>query len=345
MKKIILFVIIFICSLLFSQKKEMIEALKNNEVEKAIEIGNRLLQEEPDSFETNFLFAKAYNAKFDFKNANYYITKADSLSIEDWQKSWVFVEAIQTYYGLGEIKKAQSLYHEAKKSKGTKNSEKSLNQWGLLFGFDNLYNDWKIIETENIIFHFQNTISEKEMKFIANSRQHAFDRINSFFNSKLSKKLDFFVWDLDENFNKFLNRKLGFTRPEFCVSHNRLKQSPGHEIAHNISFWNNRKNIRTNFINEGIGVYFDQNNNDKLKIAKKLYSSNSFSIRDIWKNDININDELLYSVSGAFVEYLIKYDKDKFLLLAGNQTYENAQKVYDGKIDTLINQFTALLKN
>ena len=92
----------------------MMEAIKNRQPEKALEIGKKLLETDPNSFETNFLFAKAYNEKSDFKNALTFIDKASKLSKENWQKSWILVEGIQTFFALGKIDEAKQNYQNAK---------------------------------------------------------------------------------------------------------------------------------------------------------------------------------------------------------------------------------------
>ena len=334
---------ILISAFFFAQHREMAEALQANKPEKALDIGQKLLQTEPDSFETNFLFAKAFNDKLDFKSAKIYTDKAQGLAKEDWQKSWILVEALQTSYGLGNVAEAKATYEKARQVPGTKNSESELRSWGILFGFDDLYADWKIVETENITFHFPPTLSEEKTSSLVASRQQAFEEINVFFEATLPKKIDFFVWDQQSNFNLHLRNKLGFTNPAFCISHNKLNQSPGHEIAHNISHWRKNNAVKTRFINEGIGVYFDQNKNDKVRSAQEVSLSARFSVKNLWTAESDAPESLLYPVAGAFVEYLIQYDKEKFLELAENQTYENAKKIYGEKLDKLIDDFTKKL--
>jgi hypothetical protein len=257
----------------------------------------------------------------------------------DWEKSWTLVESIKTNFGIGNIEEAKQNFVDAKKVKGTKNSEKALREIALLIGFDELYDNWKIKVTENIIFHFDNSISDAEVEKIVTTRQKAFNEINRLFKSTLPKKIDFFVWNQKENYNTYLESSLGFTRPNLCVSHNRINQTPGHELAHNISFWKNRENVRTKFINEGIGVCFDQQKNDKLEIAKAAYEKHPMNLIDVWKKQTDLNNEILYPISGAFVEYLFNYDKAKFFALVENQTYQNAEIIYGSQLVNLINEF------
>lgn len=343
-KKTILLSLLSFSVAAFSQKKEMAENFWKGNFDKTIEIGKTILETEPNDFETILFLARAEDEKGNFKNAIPYLENAKKLMKDDWQKSWTFIEIAKNSYGLGKFNDAKLIYKEALKIKGTKNSEKELKKFGMLSGLDEFYKNWKINETKNIIFHFENTISDEDIDRITKTRQIAFEEINYFFCSNLPKKIDFFVWDLKKSYNPTLNTNLGFSNPVFSISHNRLNQTPGHEIAHNISFWKNNNIITTKFINEGIGVSFDQQKNDKLKTAQQIFKTNPFDIKENWKNEINRSDELLYPISGAFVDYLINYDKEKFLQLNENQTYENAMKIYGDKIDHLIDDFTKILK-
>ena len=322
----------------------MAENFQKGNYDIAIEIGKQILEKEPNDFETILFLARAEDEKGNFKNAIPYLESAKNLITEDWQKSWTFLELAKNCFGAGKIEEAKLFYNEALKIKGTKNSEKELKKFGMLSGLDELYKNWKTKETKNIIFHYENTINDDDIERITKTRQIAFDEINTFFNSNLPKEIDFFVWNLTESYNPTLNVNLGFSNPVFCISHNRLNQTPGHEIAHNISFWNNNNNIRTKFINEGIGVCFDQQKNIKLKIAKETYKTNLIDIKEIWKKQTKLGDDILYPISGAFVNFLIDFNKEKFLKLTENQTYENAKKIYGEDIDILIDNFIKKLK-
>ena len=335
----LLIIFIVLPSIMFSQNSALAEAFKNGEFQKVIELSNNKILRNPDDFETHLIIAKSYNEVGEFKQAGEVLKQCERLMKLDWEKSWTLIESIKTNYGIGNVDNAKQNFLDAKKVKGTKNSEKALREIGLLIGFDELYNNWKIKVTENIIFHIDNSISDAEVEKIVTTRQKAFNEINRIFNSTLPKKIDFFVWNQKENYNTYLKCSLGFTRPNLCVSHNRINQTPGHELAHNISFWRNSENVRTKFINEGIGVCFDQQKNDKFEIAKIAYKKDPINLIDVWKKHTDLNSEILYPISGAFVEYLFKYDKAKFLALVENQTYENAEIIYGSRLANLINEF------
>jgi len=322
----------------------MVQNFLDGDFDRTIAFANKILATEPNDFEAILFIARAENEKGNFKNAATYLEGAKKLIKEDWQKSWTLLEISKNSFALGNIEDAKKNYNEALQANGTKNSMKELRNFGMLTGLDAFYANWKIRESKNIIFHFEDKISDEQIERIVETRQRAFEAINSFFNSKLPKKIDFFVWNLNESFNPVLNANLGFSNPVFCISHNRLNQTPGHEIAHNISFWKNNNNSRTKFINEGIGVYFDQQKTDKLKMAQEVYKKNPIDIKEIWKTHAKLSDDILYPVSGAFTGILIEYDKAKFLRLNENQTYENALTIYGSQIDEILDGFILKLK-
>ncbi|WP_298239495.1 hypothetical protein [uncultured Algibacter sp.] len=334
----IIFIAIF-CVSGYSQKSEMSNAFKNKEFEKVIELGKQVIQSEPNDFDGLLGIGKAYNILNEFNDAIPYLEKAKNCSDKDWQYAWANIELMESYYTIGNIKKAQEFYENSLKYKGTKNSTKKLRGLALLFGFDKAYEDWETKETKNIIFHFQNgtLISDKE-QYIT-ERQKAFSNINTFFKSNLPKKIDFFVWKSNDEAIKVLNKSLGFSKPKYCISHNRDNQTKGHEIAHNISFWLDKTNKRNRLINEGIGVYFDQTNTNRLEKAKNAIPNQKIDIKELWINGNKFSEQILYPIAGAFVEYLISLDKEKFIELCKNQSYENAELIYGTELEKIISEF------
>lgn len=339
MKKTILALLLLFSAFGFSQKKKITDLYKRGEYNRAIELANSILESAPEDLEVNLMLLKINNLKSDYKSAEIVLKKLKKSTIDGSNKTEFLAESLKTNYGLGNIETAKNIYNELRKNPENTVLSNELTNFGLITGLDKIYDNWKTKESNNLIFHFQSSISEDNMEHIASSRQKAFEEINLFFNSKLPKKIDFFVWDTKDNFNPYLKTTLGFTVATFCVSHNRINQSSGHEITHSISFWKNPENTTTKFINEGIAVCFDLQKNDKLEIAKQVYKKTPIDIKQTWKNQIKLDDNILYPISGAFVEYLIKYDKNKFLQLLENQTYESAKKIYAGEIDKLIDQF------
>ena len=333
---IILFITINGCS----QKKMLRKALITKDYEKSIPIIKKLLKDEPNNSELNGTLGKIYNEQGKFNESIPYLIKAEKLATKDWEYAWTYIELMTSYFGIGYKEKALDYYRKTKEFKGTKNSNNTLHSRELLLGFDELYNDWYSTETDNIIFHFQDTLSIPNMKEYINRRENAFMAINSFFNAKLPKKIDFFVWKSNKEALKHLKNNLGFTRPDLCISHNRPNQTIGHEITHNIVFWIDDLKIRTRFINEGIAVCFDQSKKNYLLKAKQICKKKKIDVTHLWKKGGTYASSILYPIAGAFVKKLIEFDEDKFLLLSKNQTFRNAETIYGkNKLKELINEF------
>lgn len=321
----------------------MSNAFKNKEFEKVIKLGKQVLEFEPNDFDGLLGIGKAYNILNEFENANTYLERAIHCAEQDWQFAWSNIELMESNFAIGNIEQAKEHYKKSLEYKGTKNSTKKLKGLALLFGFDKVYEDWEIMETENFIFHFQNSNSIPNKEQYIAERQKAFSNINTFFQSDLPKKIDFFVWKSNDEAIKILNRSLGFSKPKYCISHNRNNQTKGHEIAHNISFWLDKSNKRNRLINEGIGVYFDQTNTNRLEKAQNAIPNQKIDIKELWINGNKSSEQILYPIAGAFVEYLILLDNKKFLELCKNQSYENAELIYGTELEKIISEFNKKL--
>ena len=323
----------------------MSNAFKNKEFEKVIELGKQVIESEPNDFDGLLGIGKAYNILNEFSNAIPYLEKAKNCSEKDWQFAWSNIELMEANFAIGNKEKAKEYYKKSLEFNGTKNSTKKLKSLALLFGFDTYYKNWKTLETENITFHFQNGTSVHDIETYINEREKAFININTFFSSDLPKKIDFFVWKSNDEAIKVLNKSLGFTNPKYCISHNRDNQTKGHEIVHNISFWLDKTNKRNRLINEGIGVYFDQTDTNRLENAKKAILNEKVDIKELWINGNKLSEQTLYPVAGAFVKHLILFNKEKFLELCRNQSYENAELIYGAELGKIISEFNNQLNN
>lgn len=340
---------ILLCSLItafatHAQSDEMTKAFQRGQYDTMIQLGQKMLRTDNKDINAHLGLARAYNAQCHYAKAIPHLKKVLKKGTEDWQFSWADIELMTAYYATGYRRKARTYYEAAGKLKGTDNSNKELQRLGRLLGFDTLYKDWRTAETKNIVFYFEKGIDSTTMQYIIKTRQNAFDSINVFFHADMPKKIDFFVWKSKEIYNPYLKQSLGFTDPTLCLSHNRTNQSAGHEIAHNISFWASKDKKYVRFINEGIGVCFDQGAYDKMEFAAKIFKAHPVDIKGLWTNPRAYDEEVLYPVAGAFVQYLIGYNKTLFLEMNNNQTYQNATAIYGRQLDSLIDQFTMKLK-
>ena len=192
-------------------------------------------------------------------------------------------------------------YDESEKSlnacislNATRNATNDAYGKSLLFGFNEFYKTWKIVETDHFRFHFQNGNNADLEKYIA-LREKAYQKINDFFKSELPKKIDFYVWESREDAKKILRLDLGFAKPNFCIVHTLYQQTIGHEMTHVISDFTPAISNKTRFINEGTAVCFDLSRQDRLKQIKDWIVTNNkqISIRDFWDNGAAYAEEII----------------------------------------------------
>lgn len=193
MKKIniILFLVYFTLGL--SQEANLKDLYSKKEYDNAIKLAQTTLISSPEDFETQLILLKISNSKCDYPVASTLLAKMSS------SDERFLIESLKTNYGLGNTKEAKRIYDQLIKDSKNEVLKKDLLKFGLVTGLDPIYDDWKIKETQNIVFHFQQSIPAEKMQNIVASRQKAFEKINSFFNSVLPKKIDFFVWDTEES--------------------------------------------------------------------------------------------------------------------------------------------------
>ena len=144
---------------------------------------------------------------------------------------------------------------------------------------------------------------------------------------------------------KRLGTKFGFATSKICMINAHYNQTPGHEIVHVLSDIGIAPVKKTAFINQGIAVYLDQSNRNRMEIARKDLKSSKIDILELWEKPENYPDSYNYTISGAFIEFLFKKGTESQLKqLLKIQTVETAEKVYNN-FEELIKEFEKELKN
>jgi tetratricopeptide (TPR) repeat protein len=322
--------------------KELMDLYQTGKYEQTINKAIEYIKEEPHNLDYNLLLGRAYSDNLEYEKAipNLEFTVENDKE-NSWRKGWALDYLGRCYFMLSNYKKSQEELESCIKLNATKNSSISAQQEKALFGFDKVYNDWKTVESENFRFHFQE-MPDAETQIFIQKKESAFKKINDFFNCKLPKKIDYYVWNSRSKAHRVLQRNIGFAKPSYCIVHTYYKQTIGHEMTHVISSYAANISKKTELINEGISVYFDQSNQDKENIAKIWLSKNkkTVDIKVMWTNWKSYPDELSYPLSGLFVKVLIdSFGKEKFLEFFINQTYENAKNIFGDKLDLIIGDF------
>jgi tetratricopeptide (TPR) repeat protein len=345
MRKIFISILILSSFISFGQNSAIdhLWKLYNSKNLKAVaEKAKPLLENEPNNIDLNLIIGRTYTDQADFKNALPYLeftVKNDNNN--SWRKAWALEYLGTCYFMLHKYDDSEKALNRCINLNATKNATNAAFGMSLLMGYNEFYMNWKIVESDNFRFHFQNMNNADIGKYIS-SRENAYKEIDDFFKSSLPKKIDFYVWKSREDAKKILRANLGFSKPVFCIIHTHYQQTIGHEMTHVISNYTSEITNKTKFINEGTAVCFDQSNQDRLKQVKEWVASNNkqIAIKDCWKNGEKYADKILYPLSGLFVKELIdNFGKERFLEFFKNQTYENAKLVFGDKLDNVIQEF------
>lgn len=325
-----------------SQIDDLWKLYNSRDFKSVIDKGKTLLNNEPGNIDLNLMIGRSYADQANFENAVPYLEFTANNDIHNsWRKAWALSYLGTCYFMLQKYKDSKKMLNECINLNATKNATHNAYGQTLLFGFNKFYKTWKIVETDNFRFHFQN-MNDTEIKKYTSLREIAYNKINSFFKSSLPKKTDFYVWESREDAKKVLRTNLGFAKPIFCIVHTYYQQTVGHEMTHVISNYTSDISKKTRFINEGTAVCFDQSHKNRINQIKDWIATNKkqVAIKDYWKNGREYEEEILYPLSGQFIKELIdNFGREKFLEFFKNQTYENAKIVFGNEFDNVIKGF------
>ena len=349
MRKVILvFGLIFLHHLVKSQSPQLKEIWKlydKKKYDEVIEKGEKLLEKSPGHIEYNFWVGRAYFKKEKVKEAKPFLEKA---SMHNDPHSTIKARA-NYYLGVcyfleDEKEKAKQVLNEGKAIYTYKNYTEANEYWIEKLGFDDFYNNWSRFETQHFRFYFQDTTDINHKRFI-NDCEKAFVNIDTFFASKLPKKIDYYVWSSHVDARNVIKHDLSFAHTELCLIHGGNYESEGHEIAHIVSYFSNEKVKKMAFVSEGTAVYFDQTNLDReqwIKGVIKGYKIKKVDIKDLWKNWYNYPSKYSYSIAGLFIENVIKkYGQEKYLEFYTDHSYKHAQQVFGKDFESFIKEFEA----
>lgn len=337
----------FVLTALFSYAQnttvdELFKRYNSGDYKLVIEKAQPLREMDRENVDLNLIIGRSLTDLQHYETAVKYLeTAVNNDKTNSWRKAWGLGYLGTCFFMLENYENSENSINECIRLNATKNATNYAYGASLLFGYNKFYDNWKLVESENFRFHFQN-MSEPDIKNYIASREAAFQNINQFFTSELPRKIDFFVWDSKEDAKNLLNANLGFARPAFCIVHSHYQQTRGHEMTHVISNYSSEIQNKTNLINEGTAVRFDQTNRDKEKAVKEWIKTNGqkVAVTDVWANWTEYPEELTYPLSGLFVTSLIdNFGRDKFLEFFSNQSYENAKIIFGDKLDKVIADF------
>ena len=201
-------------------------------------------------------------------------------------------------------------------------------------GFDELYNDFIVKETEHFVFHLHPKRYQKQEDIIRKieRRELGFEIVGkNFFGLALERKIHYFLWN-DEEMKKYFS--LSHTCSCYGVIQEGEYNRDWHESTHVYNYLYGLENPKA-FILEGIAVV----NDGKKGLVRLQYAQAAYQKLGIapnicmWWNDAetfrNTNAWITYTTAGYFVRKLWKkYGKEKLLQLAKHQTFEDGCRIY-----------------
>ena len=320
---------------------ELWQLYSDGNYEEVVKLSKPELNNNPDDPDLNSLIGRSLTELQSYFEAIPYLQKVVSnIATDASLKVWALNYLGKCYFASGEHDKSRNCLIECIELNATKNATKSSTGWYGVFGFDPYFNDWMTIKTEHFVFYIQPDTKITDPERFIEEREDAFTKINSYFESTVPKKIDYFFWNSDRDAQNVGIPELGYAKPEYCLIHSLYDQSVGHEMTHVITHHLTRNPKKISLINEGTAVHFDQTGLDKLEIAKNRLGNQNISMLELWENWEMQPPNISYPLAGAFVKHLLeKGGKEKFIELLKDQSFDNAALIYGEKLGDIISEF------
>ncbi|MRT93117.1 hypothetical protein [Ancylomarina sp. 16SWW S1-10-2] len=345
MKSILIIIILFFSLNIQAQHKDLNKLYTKGKYDRVIDEGVAKLKQQPDDAVLNLLVGRAnvalqnYNGAIPFLKKAYHSESAD-LSV----KSWSLAELGTAYYHIGQIKLGVESLQKVIEMDANRNCRHFANNQLSKFQENEFFQTWTIKESEHIRFHFQDESVIENFETYINKHEEAYQNMNKFFKTNLSKKIDYFVWkDRDEAYDLF-ERPLNIVDSKRRIINVWYKQAKGNEICNVLCDVAIKPVKKTMLINGGIGVYFDQLSKNIMDEARKVTPKGEFFLIELWESPTHYDRDLSYPIGAAFIEFLIRKEgKAKIKALLKDQTIENAKIIYPDLME-LVKVFEAMLK-
>ena len=345
MKSILVIIILFFSLNIQAQHKDLTKLYAKGKFDRVIDEGVPKLKQLPDDAVLNMLVGRANVALSNYKVAIPFLKKAyhnesANLSV----KAWCLAELGTAYYHTGQIKLGVESLEKTIEIDANRSCSRFAHNQLMLFQENKYFQKWTIKESEHIRFHFQDESVIENLEVYINKHEGAYQNMNTFFKTNLSKKIDFFVWKDREEASDLFERPLSIVDSKRKIINVWYKQSMGNEICNVLCDIAIKPVKKTKLINEGIGVYFDQFSRNIMDEARKVTPKGEFYLIELWQSPTHYDRNLTYPIGAAFIDFLIRKEgKTKIKALLKDQTIENAKVIYPDFME-LVKVFEAMLK-
>jgi len=211
-----------------------------------------------------------------------------------------------------------------------------------------LKDNWNKYSIENLeIYYPDNSDIYGSIEEWAQVRVEAFDYISKYLGVEWEyEPIKVFVFNSKEH-GRQVGLELGLAISVFGEVYTEDTQSPGHEIAHCISYWmNNGERIDSDLINEGLATHLNMLESDHHRVTADILKERNYNIKllgnDFWEHKAG------YTFGASFVQYLIdEYSLEVFKDFFAQNKYNEEEsfiKFYDKEGIMLVNEWMEYLK-
>jgi tetratricopeptide (TPR) repeat protein len=270
--------------------------------------------------------------------------------VKDWRYAWSLLYLGGIDIEAGAYEAAREKWLEVRDGRITENVARNAANNLRGFGLDEAFDDWIRQESGHLRVQFSPMHADKDIDRWMKGHEMAWERLTELIGGAPDVPVRYIVWgDLAEARELCGITSLGFARPEYALIHCRWEQTVGHELAHVFVGRVLQPTVTTRFVNEGLAVAHDLTNRNRLDVARGAMGEtgvDSVDLELLWTGQHPGGEDILYPVSGAWIDFLIREaGREKVLELARNQTIESAAAIYGEDFAGLVVAFEDLLND
>lgn len=312
MRNLILLALCFIIgfSMMAQSPKELWQMYNNGQFAKVIEKGTSILKQKPNNGEIALAVGRSYCDINQHEQALDFLNKSTGKASAPWVRAWAHFYLGLSYTQLNDVDQAKANYTSCIQLNATKNSVRSARNKLKFLEVTSMLNQWPTYETPHFIFHFQDKAAITDLTDYMQQREDAYDTINTFFDAEVPKKIDYYIWSRPNEAKNIFGQELGWANPKAVSIHSRIDQTRGHEMTHILCFYAYQPTLTTRLINEGVAVYFDQTQRDRMVMARKSLNGAKLDVLKYWATPGGVSNDYNYTVGGALIDWLLKHGSE-----------------------------------
>ena len=320
--------------------------MRQGEYDEVIRQGKALLSTGTETAAVNLAVGQALVRTGGCNEAEIFLARAIQLDSErTWVYAWGNVELGNCRWYADDAEGARRAWIAARDAAATANATNSAEGSLRGSGLAEFYDEWSTFTTDHFEFRFSPQ-TEVDRAWYARSREEAFAVISAWFGGAPEGPIRFHVWSDQAEADARGMPVLGFSLAQRRVVPCRLAQSRGHEMTHVISYHALAPTLETGLINEGIAVFMDLNETDRMADARSALAAATglpeVAVAALWEDWSLLPTGVSYAVAGAWVERLIeKGGKERFMEFFRDQGLMHAREIYGADLESWMREFDA----